>query len=327
MAVYFLQMKTFGRANGSSATSAIAYRAGVRIRDERSGKTYDHTGRHGVMHTEIVLPQGLNDTDMGWARDRNRLWNAVEAAETRKNSRVAREFLVALPAELDAERRLNLVRAFSQQLADRYQFAVDFAIHAPRTDPRNFHAHMLATTREIKSDGFGAKTTLELNDTARLNRGLQPFVQELIATRERWATATNEALREAQVAARVDHRTLAAQGIDREPRPQLPRPVYEMERRGEYNAVAERMRLEHAARVRERVQRAAARFNPPQPRPPAPTQSIDDIRRQARENWLRLREAQRILAPADRTPTDLALTDRKPAGQAPERAVDDDLAQ
>jgi len=327
MAVYFLHMKTFGRANGSSATSAIAYRAGERVRDERTGKVYDHTGRQGVLHTEIVLPRKLQDADMSWAKDRTSLWNAVEAAETRKNSRVAREFLVALPVELDAERRLNLVRGFSQDLADRYQFAVDFAIHAPRTDPRNFHAHLLASTREIRPEGFGAKTTLELNDTARMNRGLQPFVQELVAVRERWAAFTNEALRDAQVAARVDHRTLAAQGIDREPGPQLPRPVYEMERRGEYNALAERLRAEHKARVRERIRRAAAKFEPEPPKTAGPVQSIDEIRRQARENWLRLREAQRIAAPADRAPTDLALTDRVPAARAPERAHDDDLAQ
>ena len=312
MAVYFLHMKTFGRANGSSATSAIAYRAGERIRDERTGKVYDHTGREGVMHTEIVLPQKLNDADMSWARDRARLWNTVEAAETRKNSRVAREFLIALPAELDDERRQDLVRGFSQELADRYQFAVDFAIHAPRTDPRNFHAHLLASTREIQTEGFGAKTTLELNDTTRMNRGLQPFVQELISTRERWATRTNEALRDAQLDARVDHRTLAAQGIDREPRLQLPRPVYEMERRGEYNAVAERMRAEHEVRLRERVQRASAKFAPELPKPAGPAQSTDEIRRQARENWLRMREAQRA---------------SEPVARAPERAVDDDLAR
>src|SRR5271166_107874 len=312
MAVYFLHMKSFGRANGSSATSAIAYRAGERVRDERTGKIYDHTGRQGVVHSQIVLPHRLDDADLSWARDRAALWNAVEAAETRKNSRVAREFLVALPAELDPERRLNLVRGFAHELADRYQFAVDFAIHAPRTDPRNFHAHLLASTREINIQGFGAKTTLELNDTARMNRGLQPFVQELIATRERWATLTNEALHEADLTARIDHRSLAAQGIDREPRPQLPRAVYEMERRGEFNAVAERIRAEHEARVRERVQRAAARFAPQLSKPAAPAQSIDEIRRQARENWLRLREAQRVAAPL---------------AKAQERTVDDDLAQ
>jgi ATP-dependent exoDNAse (exonuclease V) alpha subunit len=314
MAVYFLNMKTFGRANGSSATSAIAYRAGERIRDERTGKVYDHTARQGVMHTEIVLPQKLSDADMSWAKDRATLWNTVEAAETRKNSRVAREFLVALPAELTPEQRLSLVRGFSQELADRYQFAVDFAIHAPRTDPRNFHAHLLASTRQINSTGFGAKTTLELNDTARMNRGLEPFVQELVATRERWATVTNEALREAQVAARIDHRTLAAQGIDREPRPHLPRAAYEMERRGEVNALAARMRAEHEARVQQRVQTAAAKIAPQLPSNVTPAQSMEDIRRQARENWLRLRQSQRAAAPA-------ALR-----ANAQERGIDDDLA-
>jgi ATP-dependent exoDNAse (exonuclease V) alpha subunit len=312
MAVYFLYMKTFGRANGSSATSAIAYRAGERIRDERTGKVYDHTGRQGVVHTQIVLPHRLDDADMSWAQDRATLWNAVESAETRKNARVAREFLVALPAELEPEGRLALVRGFAQELADRYQFAVDVAIHAPRTDPRNFHAHLLASTREINTEGFGPKTTLELNDSVRSSRGLEPFVQELIATRERWATWTNEALRAAQLDARVDHRSLAAQGIEREPRPQLPRAVYEMERRGEFNVVAARMRAEHEARVRERVERAAVKLAPRQEKAAAPAHSIDEIRRQARENWLRLREAQRAAA--------------APA-KAQERAIDDDLAQ
>jgi hypothetical protein len=258
VAVYFLNMKTFGRSNGSSATSAIAYRAGERIRDERSGKVFDHSSRTDVMHKEIVLPERLADTDMSWARDRETLWNAVEAAETRVNSRVAREFLVALPVELTPEQRLGLVRGFSQELADRYRFVVDFAIHEPRTDPRNYHAHLLASTREITSEGFGQKTTLELNDTNRRQRGLEPFVKELVATRERWASLTNAALDAAQVAARVDHRTLAAQGIDREPALHLPRPIYEMERRGEANALAERMRAEHQTRVAARVAAAAA---------------------------------------------------------------------
>jgi len=100
MAVYFLNMKTFGRSSGSNAASAIAYRAGERIRDERTGKTYDHSDRRDVLHKEIVLPSKFADDDMAWARDRSSLWNAAEGAEKRKNSRVAREYLVALPVEL-----------------------------------------------------------------------------------------------------------------------------------------------------------------------------------------------------------------------------------
>src|SRR5271170_1364974 len=165
MAVYFLNIKTFGRANGSSAASAIAYRAGERIQDVRTGKTYDHSERQDVMHKEIVLPTKFADDEMAWARDRASLWNAAESAETRKNARVAREYLVALPVELSPPQRLALVRGFSQELSDRYGFAVDFAVHAPRdfpgSDPRNFHAHLLATTREVSTAGLAAKTALE----------------------------------------------------------------------------------------------------------------------------------------------------------------------
>src|SRR5476649_2206261 len=100
VAVYFLNLKTFGRSGGSSAVSAAAYRAGERIRDERTGKTYDHSDRLDVMHKEIIVPGRFSADDMSWARDRSNLWNTAESAETRKNARVAREYLVALPAEL-----------------------------------------------------------------------------------------------------------------------------------------------------------------------------------------------------------------------------------
>ncbi len=176
MAVYFLNMKTFGRAGGSSAASAAAYRAGERIRDERTGRTYDHSERQDVLHKEIVLPSRFTDEDMAWARDRAGLWNAAEGAETRKNARVAREYLVALPVELSPPQRLELVRGFSQELSDRYGFAIDLAVHAPRdfpgSDARNFHAHLLATTREVQMEGLGAKTTLDMSDRNRREVGL-----------------------------------------------------------------------------------------------------------------------------------------------------------
>src|SRR5882724_11271064 len=201
MAVYFLNLKTFGRSGGSSAVSAAAYRAGERIHDERSGRTYDHTDRRDVLHREIMLPGSFEGADMDWARNRSQLWNAAERAETRINARVAREYLVALPVELDPEQRLDLVRGFSRELVERYRFALDLAVHAPRdfpgSDPRNFHAHLLATTREVTREGLGAKTTLELRDSVRAERGLQPAIHELLYVRERWAAVTNEALRDA----------------------------------------------------------------------------------------------------------------------------------
>ena len=311
MAVYYLNLKTFGRSDGSSAPSAAAYRAGERIKDERTGRIYDHSDRQDVLHKEIVLPSRFADADMGWATNRASLWNTAEGAEKRKNARVAREYLVALPAELTPEQRLGLARGFSQELSDRYRFAVDLTIHAPRdfpgSDPRNFHAHLLATTREVSINGLAAKTVLEYSDSNRRALGLDPVIHELLHVRERWATVTNEALRDAQLATRIDHRSLEAQGIDREPRPQIPRAAFEIERHGYRSVVAERMREDYEARVQARLDRARQPAAEPRSQPP----TLEEIRRQARESWLQLR----------RESLDT------PAHGAKERAPDDDLAR
>jgi ATP-dependent exoDNAse (exonuclease V) alpha subunit len=345
MAVYHLNLKTFGRAGGSSAVSAAAYRAGERLRDERTGRTYDHSERQGVLHKEILLPGDLPDSRMDWAKDRSTLWNAAEAAESRKNARVAREYLVALPVELDPEQRLRMVRAFSQELTDRYRFALDLAVHAPRdypgSDPRNFHAHLLATTREPTPDGLAAKTTLEFNDSKRRALGLEPVIHELLFVRERWAEVTNEALRDAGIEARVDHRSLAAQGIDREPYPYIPRAAYEMERHGYRSALAERLRMEYQTRVQARLERAAAqeRVGSLEPTATGRSQSLEEIRRQAREEWLQLRQnreregwvtAEEVRRRAREEWLQLrqeraAQNGREPA--APEHAHDDDLSR
>ena len=325
MAVYFLYMKTFGRANGSSAVNAAAYRAGERLRDERTGRTYDHSFRDGVLHKEIVLPSKFADSDLGWATERASLWNAAEAAESRKNARVAREFLVALPTELDDGRRRALAVAFARDLSDRYRFAVDLAVHAPRTDPRNHHAHLLATTREVKIEGLGAKTTLEVDDARRSALGLEPFYREMLGLRERWAIATNTALAAANVPVRVDHRSLEAQGVDREPRPQLPREVWLIEQRGERSVLGERIRAEYAARVAARLARivtttatattAVAVGREPEPsgergRAAGP-ESLETVRRRAREAWLELRRRESA------TPDPIATS----------RGIDDDLSR
>jgi ATP-dependent exoDNAse (exonuclease V) alpha subunit len=308
VAVYFLNMKTFGRSAGSSAVSAAAYRAGERIRDDRTGRTYDHSDRRDVMHKEILVPSQFAGAAMDWARDRANLWNGAERAESRKNARVAREYLVSLPFELTADQRLDLARGFSQELADRYRFAVDLAIHAPRnfpgSDPRNFHAHLLATTREVTAARLGAKTTFELNDSRRRELGLGPGITELLFVRERWATVTNAALKDANLEARVDHRTLKAQGIDREPQLFIPRIPYELERRGYRSFVAEQIRAQHQARVQARLERplahevaGAAGSDQSDASPSSSTDNsrapmtLDEIRRKGREAWLRVRQA------------------------------------
>lgn len=287
MAVYYLNLKTFGRSGGSSAVSAAAYRSGERIRDERTGRTYDYTERRDVLHKEIVLPGFGSRSELNWAKDRAGLWNAAEAAEVRRNARVAREYLVALPVELAEDQRVRLARVFSQELTDRYRFALDLTVHAPRdfpgSDPRNFHAHLLATTREVTADGLAAKTTLEMPDSRRRERGMPPVIHELLFVRERWASVANEALRDAGIEARIDHRSLAAQGIDREPFPRIPKAAFEMERHGYRTVLGERLRMEYQVRVKERLARESLRdMGPPRP--------LEEIRRQAREDWLRQRQ-------------------------------------
>jgi MobA/MobL family len=266
VAIYHLNMKSIGRAAGSSSVGAAAYRAGERIRDERTGRTYDHSDRQDVLHKEIMLPRQFAADEMSWARDRGNLWNSAERAEVRIDARTAREYMVALPAELSPQARIELVRGFSRELVERYRFALDIAIHAPRnyrdSDPRNFHAHLLATTREPTPAGLGAKTALEWSDTHRRQMGLGSAVGELLYVREHWATAANKALEKEHINVRIDHRTLKAQGIDREPKPHIPRAAFEMERHGYRSMVAERIRADYQARIEARHARAAQHEQP-----------------------------------------------------------------
>ena len=185
------------RSQGRSATAAIAYRVAERIEDRRTGLTFDYAARGGVDHTEILAP----DHAPNWVFDRSELWNRVEESETRKNSQVAREVRVALPAELTHEARVALVREFAQeQFVDRGMVA-DIALHAPGRDgdDRNDHAHILLTTREIGPEGFTTK-----------NRDWNK-VEVLEGWREAWAWDSNAALERAGIEDRVDHRTLVAQ--------------------------------------------------------------------------------------------------------------------
>ena len=303
MAIYFLNLTTFGRSSGSSAVSAAAYRSGERIHDERSGRTYDHSGRQDVLHKEIMLPNQFAAADMSWATDRGNLWNTAERVEVRNDARVAREYLIALPAELSAQGRITLVAGFSRELVERYRFALDIALHAPRdypgSDPRNFHAHLLATTREVTGEGLGAKTALEWSDTHRRQAGLGRAVGELLYVRERWALAANSALEKEHFNQRIDHRTLKAQGIDREPRPHIPYAAFEMERHGYRSVVAERIRAEYEARVQARLQRSAQHEHRL-----AGTKSLKDKVQEAAQSWFRSLQAHK--EPQPKSPRDLA---------------------
>ena len=204
MAIYHLRATIISRSAGRSATAAAAYRSAELIVDQRTGLAFDYRARGGVDHVETLAPVDAPT----WVQDRAALWNAVELAETRKNSQVAREVRVALPHELDAAQRLQLVRDFCQREFVDQGMVADIALHAPgrEGDDRNHHAHILLTTREIGPEGFTTK-----------NRDWN--AKELLeGWREAWAQDTNHALERCGAHERVDHRTLEAQRVEAQER-------------------------------------------------------------------------------------------------------------
>jgi len=203
MATYRFEAKIIGRSRGSSATASVAYRTAERLADERTGEVFDYTRRRGVLHTEILAPDGTPD----WMHDRAQLWNAVERVEKRKDAQLARDLVLSLPHELTHGQRVELVRGFVQAEFVSHGMIADIAIHAPdrRGDQRNHHAHVMLTMRELTGEGFGKKARA-WNDA-----------EQLEAWREHWAQAVNRQLERYGHDARVDHRSLEAQGVDRSP--------------------------------------------------------------------------------------------------------------
>ncbi len=258
MAIYHLSIKTIARSAGRSATAAAAYRSASKIADRASGLVFDYTQKRGVEYTEIVLPTKLALQDVNWARDRQALWNAAEQAERRKDARVAREYELAIPHELPHAPRVALVRDFSQYLATRYGVAVDFAIHRAhwQGDQRNYHAHVLTTTREVTPAGLGVKTALELSETDRARRGMPHSREEFVEIRERWASLGNDHLKSGEHEARIDHRTLAAQGIDRQPSIHWGAAVTGLIRRGIESRVERRVAWQEQEAALQRVRMA-----------------------------------------------------------------------
>jgi len=281
VSIFHFKITSVSRGENRSAVGAAAYRSGERIRDERTGKLYNYSNRTDVPHKEILLPTGLDASRIPWVNDRTQLWNAAEHRDVPRNARTAREYQVSLPDELSAERRRDLVRTFSQELADRYRVAVDLAIHLPREvgDPRNHHAHILMTSREITETGFGAKAGLDTTTGLAPRPGVLVGIAEMKAVRERWATLTNEALREAGLDVRVDHRSLRERGIERKP---IHRQYFDIQRERQIlrHAFLERIRDSHQMRVQARETAAEE---------PVAESAVEGIKRRAREKWAKLR--------------------------------------
>src|SRR6187399_87886 len=111
MAIYHFSAKVISRAAGSSALAAAAYRSASRLHDERLDRHHDFSNKAGVVHSEVMLPDGAPEE----FEDRAELWNAAEAAEIRKDAQLAREVEFAIPRELDQAEGIGLAREFVQR--------------------------------------------------------------------------------------------------------------------------------------------------------------------------------------------------------------------
>ena len=147
MAIYHMEAKVVSRGSGRSAVAASAYMSCSRMYNDYDGIQHDYTRKHGLVYQEVMLPP-MAPPD--W-KDREQLWNAVEAAEKTKDSRLAREFVVALPIELDTDSNISLIRDFIQKNFVDLGMCADFAIHD--TDGHNPHAHILLTVRPLNENG------------------------------------------------------------------------------------------------------------------------------------------------------------------------------
>ncbi|MDN3454130.1 MULTISPECIES: MobA/MobL family protein [unclassified Psychrobacter] len=258
MTMVHIATKAISRKAGQSAVASAAYRAGDVLDDAKYGKTHDYSKKSGVMSSDIVLPFSLKA--LGVSVDRETLWNTAEAAETRSDSRVAREWLINLPHELSEEERHSLAINFAQKLCDDMDVIADVCIHRPvmklpfdpnvppsskylregeeNPDPRNFHAHILVTTRAPtvgpnKTLAFDPKlkTPFEWSNKKRKAHDLPSSMQEIKRIREMWVDTANKVLAEYHLPL-MDARSYKDQGLDQQPTIKMGVEATAMERRG-----------------------------------------------------------------------------------------------
>jgi len=239
MAIYHLHARFVKRSEGRSSVAAAAYRAGEKLRDDYTGQLHDFRHKADrVEHTELMLPEHLRDH----IAERAGLWNAVEAQLGRKDGQPAFEVEVALPRELSKEQCRDLVRGFAQEQFVSKGLAVDLAIHRGIASDggEHPHCHFLISTRRWLDDGKMGRSATDMQDSPAVLRKVYALEDagkfdealkvakgtNLQRWRKAWEIAANDALADAGERARIDHRTLAAQKVAREPVPNIAHAFY-----------------------------------------------------------------------------------------------------
>ena len=258
MTMVHIATKAISRKAGQSAVACAAYRAGDVLEDAKYGKVHDYSKKDGVMSSDIVMPASLRK---GYVKiDREILWNTAEAFEARSDSRVAREWLINLPYELPEDERHALALEFAQKLCDDMNVIADVCLHRPvmklpfdpnakpsskrlregeqNPDPRNFHAHIMVTTRApvIEPDGKLAfdpkfKIPFEWSNKKRKQNDLPSSREEIKRIRKLWVDTANQRLKQHNLPL-MDERSYKDQGLDQQPTIKMGVEATAMERRG-----------------------------------------------------------------------------------------------
>lgn len=288
MAIYHCSIKNIGRSSGKSAVASSAYRSGEKLHDEEIGKTFDYTAKDNVVYSEIILCENAPRE----YQDRATLWNEVQRAETDKDSRLAREWEVALPNELSLDQAKELARGFAQSLADE-GMCVDMAIH---WKDGNHHAHIMGTTRAIKENGEWAPKSRKVYDLDEHGQKIPQIdkktgqqkvdkqnrkqwkshkedftdwnkTEKVEQWRERWADHCNRYLAKEQ---QIDHRSYERQGVEQIPTIHEGYVARQMEQRGQVSELCQMNReiksfnhkiKEFIAEIKERVHEQFSKFN------------------------------------------------------------------
>jgi len=258
MTMVHIATKAISRKAGQSAVACAAYRAGDVLDDAKYGKVHDYSKKDGVMSSDIVIPASLKGLDV--KINREILWNTAEAFEVRSDSRVAREWLINLPYELPEDERHELALEFAQKLCDDMDVIADVCLHRPvmkqpfdpnakpsskqlregeqNPDPRNFHAHIMVTTRApvIGTDGRLAfdpkfKIPFEWSNKKRKEDDLPSSREEIKRIRKLWVDTANQRLKQHNLPL-MDERSYTDQGLDQQPTIKMGVEATAMERRG-----------------------------------------------------------------------------------------------
>jgi Ti-type conjugative transfer relaxase TraA len=213
MAIQFARARYISRASGGSAVRSAAYNERAAIVSDRTGEVFYFKHRDAPEHHEVLLPDGAGEK----FADSAILWNAAEAAERRKDAQVAREIVLALPAnaELTDEDRIDLARSFAEQHFVSKGLAVQLDVHRPHegdseSERANWHAHLLITTRRLEGERFAAKKARDLDPEVR-RAGGRAVVADGEAWGELWRDHQNRYFVEHGIDARVDPTATHAQ--------------------------------------------------------------------------------------------------------------------